>query len=83
MLRGGFYFQLDLYPFGDGPNDRFYTSGYLSSLQDVVYIGVRVCMYVCVRASYFFKSPFILPPVLLQTLSTLRSVLMACRRWIQ
>ena len=29
-----------------------------------------------------FLSPFIVPPVLLQTISTLMS-LMACRRWIQ
>ena len=31
----------------------------------------------------FFISTFIVPPVLLQTISTLRSLLMACRRWIQ
>jgi hypothetical protein len=31
----------------------------------------------------FFLSPFIVPPVLLQTVSTLMSLLMACRRCIQ
>ena len=31
----------------------------------------------------FFLSPFIVPPVLLQTISTLRSLLMACRKCIQ
>ena len=31
----------------------------------------------------FFYLIFIVPPVLLQTINTLRSLLMACRRWIQ
>ena len=31
----------------------------------------------------FFISPFIVPPVLLQTISTLMSLLMACRKCIQ
>ena len=31
----------------------------------------------------FLLSPFIVPPVLLQTISTLRSLLMACRKCIQ
>jgi len=31
----------------------------------------------------FYISPFIVPPVLLQTISTLMSLLMACRKYIQ
>jgi len=47
MLRGELKFYLYLYPFSDGTNDRFFISGYLSSLQDVVYIGVCVRVRAC------------------------------------
>ena len=33
--------------------------------------------------TFFLISPFIVPPVLLQTISTLMSLLMACRKCIQ
>ena len=35
------------------------------------------------RDIFFYISPFIVPPVLLQTISTLMSLLMACRKCIQ
>ena len=35
------------------------------------------------RRLFFLISPFIVPPVLLQTISTLRSLLMTCRKCIQ
>ena len=37
----------------------------------------------CPTTNVFLISPFIVPPVLLQTISTLMSLLMACRRCIQ
>ena len=45
---------------------------------DVVVIDLQRVRYI-----FIFLSPFIVPPVLLQTISTLMSLLMACRKCIQ
>jgi hypothetical protein len=49
MLLEKFYLYLYFYLFSDGPYDWFYISGYLSSLQSVVY--TRVCVRARVRAT--------------------------------